>query len=191
MIVGLKGKIEENNITNIHLNVNNIIYKIYISLKTYEEINSINNKEIKLRIEQIFKENSQDLYGFKNKEEHELFNNLLKINGIGPKVCLSICSTYNVVDFIHIIKNGDIDSIKKIPGIGPKTAGRLLIELKDINILSEENQNQTNNKYEAEKQTIEALISLGFKKQNIEKILIKCEGQTSSELIKEVLKKIK
>ena len=190
MISGLIGKLENNNITDIELNVNGVIYEVFISLKTNEVIKSMDKENIKLNIFQIFKEDSHNLYGFYSKNEKTLFINLLKINGIGPKVGMAICSSFEVFEFLDIVENIDIESIKKIPGIGPKTAGRLLVEFKDFNGI--ENSKGTEDLLFKEKQVaVQALSNLGFKKNNIEKILKDCIGKTSSELIKEVLKKIR
>ena len=99
---------------------------------------------------------------------------------------MAICSTYTPTQFATVINNKDMNGVKKVPGIGPKSAGRILVELAgfDIELVSSSSEPKT----QAFAQASEALESLGFKKDKISKALGSCEGDDTSSLVKEALK---
>ena len=115
------------------------------------------------------------------KNEKKLFDSLIKLNGVGPKVALAICSTYTPQTFMEIIANHDINALKKIPGIGPKSAKRILMEMGEVVF---EEQNPVFN------QALSALESLGFNKNDIVKALNGIECNNLEEMIKLALKKL-
>ncbi len=182
MIVGLEGKIEYKEPSFIHINVNGIVYEVFISLQTFSLLEKDN---IKLFIMHIIREDAQLLFGFKEMSEKKLFQRLIKINGVGPKVAMAICSTYTASQFATLINNKDINGVKKVPGIGPKSAGRILVELNgfDADILVTDS--PRNRSFS---EATEALESLGFKKDKISKILSSCEGNDTATLVKQALK---
>jgi Holliday junction DNA helicase RuvA len=184
MIVALEGIIEKKEPTNIHLNVNGITYEIFVSLNCSSKIT---NDKVKLYTTHIIREDSQSLYGFINNNEKKIFDTVIKINGVGPKVALAICSTFNPEDFAQIISSNDVAMLKKVPGIGPKGASRILVELSGVVIdgLEDTSQSSINNKEAAL-----ALESLGFKKDIITKALSQCDATTTSDLVKQALKKL-
>ena len=104
MIAALKGKIFAKDNGKILLDVNNIIYEINVSMITF----SLAKDEVLFYIVEIIKENEYSLYGFLDKNEKKLFEMLIKLNGIGPKVALAICSTYTPSEFLEIIKSNNI-----------------------------------------------------------------------------------
>ena len=182
MIVGLRGIIKEKQPSYIHLDVNGVIYEILVSINCS---NSINGKEIEFQIVEIIKEDSDILYGFIDKNEKKMFETLIKINGVGPKVALAICSTFTPNSFANIVSNGDVNMLKAVPGIGPKSAKRILVELAEFIVDSSEA------KSSSYLEAFSALQSLGFKKEIIEKVLNSCEKTLStSELVKEALKRM-
>jgi Holliday junction DNA helicase RuvA len=180
MIVGLEGKIEKKEPTSLYLNVNGVIYEVFISLNCS---NKIENDNIKLLITQIIREDSNSLYGFLDRKEKEVFDRLIKISGIGAKVAMAICSTYTPEKFAKIIATKDVDMLKKVVGVGAKSANRILVELSGFII--DTNQEDTKDKTDA---TL-ALESLGFKKEQIKKALLGLEGDTPT-LVKGALKRL-
>ncbi len=178
MIAALKGKIYEKEAGKILLDVRDMIYELNVSLMTFSNA----KEEGVFYISEIIKENEYSLYGFADKNEKKLFDSLIKLNGVGPKVALAICSTYTPATFMDIISTQNINALKKIPGIGPKSAKRILLEMGgfEINI---ESQNPTHS------QALSALENLGFKKEDILKVLNGIEGNVE-EVIKEALKKL-
>ena len=183
MIVGLEGIIEQKEPTFVDVNVQGLVYRVFVSLNCST---AIKDNKIKLLITQIIKEDSHTLYGFVDKNEQKLFNTVIKINGVGPKVALAICSTFTPKNFATIIANKDIASLKQVPGIGAKGASRILVELSGFII--EDNQNKTISANFSEASM--ALESLGFKKEQISKVLTTCEATTTALLVKEALRKL-
>ena len=177
MIAALKGKIFAKDNGKILLDVNGVIYEINVSMITFSSAKD----EVLFYIFEVIKENEYSLYGFLDKNEKKLFEMLIKLNGIGPKVALAICSTYTPSEFLEIIKSNNLNALKKIPGIGPKSAKRILIEMGDFDI---EVQNPILN------QAIKALENLGFNKNDVVNILSDIKSASLEEMIKEALKRL-
>ena len=182
MIVGIEGTVERKDPTFVHINVNGLIYEVMISLHTS---NAIQDKRVKLFTTQIIREDAHLLFGFMDMNEKKMFDTVLKINGVGPKVGLAICSTFTPETFARVVSSKDVGLLKRVPGIGPKAASRILVELADFIVDGEGESNGNSNMVEA----IMALESLGFKKDAIQKALSGCSGDTST-LVKEGLKKL-
>lgn len=182
MIVGLKGNIQYKEPTFVHVDVSGVIYEVFISLQAFS---ALPEKEVQLFTSHIIREDAQLLFGFLNMSEKKLFERLIKISGVGPKVAIAICSTYTPTQFATIINNKDVNGIKKVSGIGPKSAGRILVELSgfDVELLSS---SQPKNK--AYDEATQALESLGFKKDKISKALSESNADDTASLVKEALK---
>lgn len=181
MIVGIEGVVDRKEPTFIHLNVNGIIYEVNVSINTS---NSINNR-VKLLITQIIREDSNLLFGFIEANEKKIFDTLIKINGIGPKVAMATCSTFSPTTFSQVIANKDVAQLKCVPGIGLKSANRILVELADFVVDGDNNSAINSGMSDA----ILALESLGFKKEHIKKALTGATGDVSS-LVKHGLKNL-
>ena len=182
MIIGLEGTIEKKEPTLLHVNVNGLIYEVFVSVNCSSKIVG---KIIKLNITHIIREDSQTLYGFLDANEKKLFDTVIKINGVGPKVALAICSTFTPSSFAQIVSSNDISMLKRVPGIGPKGASRILVELSGFVIDSNEEGSDGNSSV---LDAALALESLGFKKDIVSKVLKSCKTTTTSELVKEALK---
>ncbi len=182
MIVGIEGSVEHKEPTYVHINVQGLVYKVHISINTS---NKIQETKIKLFTTQIIREESNNLYGFIDINEKKMFDTLLKINGVGPKVGLAICSTFTPETFSKVVASKDVGMLKRVPGIGPKAASRILVELADFIVdTTEDNQDSG-----ALGEAIMALESLGFKTDTIRKALTGLSGDTAT-LVKEGLKKL-
>jgi len=183
MIVGIQGKIVYKEPAFVHVQTYGIVYEIFISLQTFSAIGS---DEVSLFTTQIIREDAQLLFGFLDMAEKKMFARLIKINGVGPKVALAICSTYTPNQFATIINNKDMNGVKKVPGIGPKSAGRILVELAgfDVELVGSTDTSASL----AFTQASEALESLGFTKAKISKALSGCESSDTASLVKEALK---
>ena len=185
MIIALEGDVVHKEPTLIHLRLSNgITYLIHISLNCSA---AIIQKRVALHTTQIFKEDNQTLYGFVDPDEKALFDRLVKITGIGPSTALAICSTFKPADFAKAVMTQDIAAIKGVPGIGPKSAKRLLVELGDFTLQSD---TSAESLASGHTEAALALESLGFNKERIRKVLAACSGETTEELIKEALKKL-
>ena len=181
MIVGIEGIIEHKEPTLVHINVNGLVYEVNISINTSS---AIKEDRVKLFVTQIIREDADLLFGFLDKDEKRMFDTVLKINGVGPKVGLAICSTFTPQTFAKIVNSKDVGMLKRVPGIGPKAASRILVELADFIVNGEDNSSVGSNV-----EAVMALESLGFKKPQIEKALAGCSGDTAT-LVKEGLKRL-
>jgi len=185
MIVAIEGEVVKKEPTQLHLKLpTGFTYLVNISINCSSSINSNN---ISLHTTQIIKEDSDSLYGFVEILEKTMFDRVIKINGIGPSTALAICSTFTPETFSKAVFSNDVDAIKSVPGIGPKSAKRILVELSDFDLGLE----VTDEKSRVKEDAILALESLGFKKEKIKKALVGSLGQTTEELIKEALKKLR
>ena len=184
MIVGLEGIIEKKEPTLLNVNVNGIIYEIFVSINCSSKII---DEKIKLFITHIIREDSQSLYGFIDINEKKLFDTVIKINGVGPKVALAICSTFTASSFSQIVSSNDVSMLKRVPGIGPKGASRILVELSGFIIDGDEEENSANSSI---LEASLALESLGFKKDIVSKVLKACTATNTSELVRQALKQL-
>jgi len=184
MIVGLKGNIVHKEPAFVHIDVNGIVYEVFISLQTFS---ALGKKEASLFATHIIREDAQLLFGFLEIAEKKMFERLVKISGVGPKVAIAICSTYSPSQFATLINNKDLKGVAKVPGIGPKSAGRILVELGGFSeeILAS---GTTSTSSRAFSEATEALESLGFKKDKISKALSACEGEDTASLVRGALK---
>lgn len=139
------GELKVKKVDYIALDINGLAYKIYISLKTFEKLEEIGQKE-KVYIHTNVKEDDISFYGFKTENERELFRELIKISGVGPKLTLAILSTYNVKDVINIVLDNNSKLFTKVPGLGEKKAQKIILDLKDkvkkLNIIEIQNENE-------------------------------------------------
>jgi Holliday junction DNA helicase RuvA len=184
MIVGLKGKVIYKEPSCVHLDVQGVVYEVFVSLHTFS---ALPKEGVSLYTHHVIREDAQLLFGFLDMSEKKLFQKLIKINGVGPKVAMAICSTYTPSQFATAISNKDVKAVQKVPGIGPKSAGRILVELNgfDAEILTS---GSTPSASLAYNEASEALEALGFKKDKISKALASCEGEDTASLVKGALK---
>jgi len=182
MIVAIEGKIVYKEPTILHIFINGLTYEVNVSINTSS---AIKGDLAKLFVTQIIREDANLLYGFFTKAEKKMFDTLLKINGVGPKVALAVCSTFTPESFAKIVSSKDVAMLKRVPGIGPKAASRILVELADFIVSEDEPSANQASILEASL----ALESLGFKKDAIKKAL-QNESGTTQELVKIALKKL-
>ena len=173
-IKGILTNIESNYIV---LENNGIGYLIYTSNPYSYNIND----EYKIFVYQNVKEDELSLYGFKTKEERDLFLKLIDVKGLGPKMALGIIAgTTN--DVISAIESGDINYLKKFPKIGDKVARQIVLDLKGKLVEGEETKKIEN------EELVEALEALGYKKADIKKVLPNIKEEKIENQIKEALK---
>lgn len=179
------------------IELNNIGYKIFTSGNTMSNMPKV-EEEVKLYLEQIVREDFIGLYGFTTREELEMFKLLLSINGVGAKAALSLLSISTVNNLKYAIMMGDEKHITRAPGIGKKTAQRIILELKDKlkpdELTSEEGQlldgiNENVDYSFNINETLSALMALGYTEKEAQKALEKVNKTESIEnMIKESLK---
>lgn len=181
MIVGLRGRIESLEHNQLVLETNGVLYGIYVSLLCALDLKK--EMEVRLFISEIIREDAYLLFGFTQKIEQEIFERLIKISGVGPKVAMAILSTFSPQDFAQIVESKNIGALQKVPGIGAKGASKIMLDLAGFFDFSRKDKNQ-----EALSQASLALENLGFKRSEIDKVFKKIKAQNTSEIIKEALK---
>lgn len=129
MISYLKGKILEKTDNLVVIEVNNIGYEVNISMNTYLTISNKNECELYTYLQ--VKEDGLALFGFASKQEKELFMNLITVNGVGPKMAITILSGASITDLITSIISEDSKMLSRFKGVGKKTAERIILELKE------------------------------------------------------------
>ena len=175
MIGFLKGKATHITSDYCLLDVHDVGYRVFISNQTRAHISP--NAEVMLYIHTNVREDAILLYGFFSREEYDLFLLLIGISGIGPKVAQGILSSATANDFYRMVQQKDVKGIIKLPGIGKKTAERILLELKDkLSDVSVEDLPEGDNTVEAEiengmvAEATEALLTLGFQDSEIQRV---------------------
>ncbi|MCX6785842.1 MAG: Holliday junction branch migration protein RuvA [Candidatus Komeilibacteria bacterium] len=170
MISYLKGMVLLKKAKYIILNVGNIGYQVFINDKTSTRLNE--GDEISLYTHQHITESSQELYGFTSIPELELFKNLIGISGVGPKSALGVMASASVEDIIQAILSEDPALLRTVSGIGPKTAERIVIELKSkIGKLGKEMNLKDISAAPRDIEVIEALIGLGYSRREVMEII--------------------
>jgi len=161
MISFLTGKILEKEATKITLGVNGVGYEVFLPTNTLSENDSV-GANVNLFIVTIVREDLINLFGFSSKEEKKLFNLLISINKIGPKIALGIMSSISPAELQDIIISNNQVALSKLPGIGPKGAAKIILELKDkINQIGIANSLENNN-VTVINEAVSALNTLGF-----------------------------
>ena len=130
MIGRIKGKLLDKSPPIILVDCQGVGYELEVPMTTFYELPEIGN-DVTLLTHFIVREDAQLLFGFGSEQERKIFKQLIKVNGIGPKVALSILSGISLNELMKAINHSESDLLLKIPGIGKKTADRLVLELKD------------------------------------------------------------
>lgn len=192
MIGCLIGEVFALEAPTVLLNVNGVGYEIDTPLSTFCQLQK--GQKVTLWTHLVVREDAQQLYGFIDAQEKNIFRTLLKVNGVGPKMALGILSTLSVNLLIQTIEHDDVTTLVKIPGVGKKTAERLLIELRDrIKHLTQGKpmpQGTTITGVSAVAEAEAALQSLGYKPQEAQKAVqaIKNQHTEVADLIRAALK---
>lgn len=205
MLAYIKGKLEMKMTEYIVIDVQGLGYKVYMSETGIDKVGNIGD-EVKVHTYLRVREDDVSLYGFNTLEELKMFELLLGVSGIGAKTALAMLATCEPSEFAIAIISEDIKTLTQIPGIGPKSAKRIILELKDkikkeqqideINKQIRDNQNEEKTKMqmiiennEKIEEAIAALRVLGYNKKEIEKVFekIECSELTTEDLIKKGL----
>jgi|TARA_B100000959_G_scaffold25959_1_gene25123 Holliday junction DNA helicase RuvA len=185
MIGHLKGRIINKNPPEVLIEVEGIGYEVLCPMSTFYELDNL-SEDILLFTHLSIKEDAHTLFGFITKDEKNVFRELIRVNGVGPKVALAILSNLSVSSLVQCISTEDADLLAKTPGIGKKTALKLIVELQDRlgklelsgSLVSSKEFKQSSNPNS--RQAIEALQSLGFKVKEANKMVSKIDDQDLS-----------
>ena len=194
MIGSLIGLIKEKKPSLLLLEVNGVGYEINVPLSTSFQLPKKGESAYLLTHLNV-REDQHTLYGFATEEERNLFRTLIKISGVGAKMALTILSGINVNGFVQSVINEDIDTLVHLPGIGKKTAERLIVEMKDrIDGITDnlESSPSTTSETSIAVEARNALVNLGYKNSEAKKILdnIDTNGLSVEELLRQALKSL-
>lgn len=193
MIGRLKGLLLEKQPPAILIDVQGVGYELEASMSTFYNLPEC-GETIILHTHMVVREDAQLLYGFISLAERLMFRTLIKISGVGPKLALTILSGMSAEDFSRCILEGDSKALTQLPGVGKKTAERLVVELKDriekddsikLHGAPEKIERQANPVNDA----VSALISLGYKAQQASQMIrsIEVDGKSTEEIIRTAL----
>ena len=193
MYAYIKGTLETKSTNYVVVENNGIGYKIYMSVKSIGTIGEIGSN-VKVHIHYHVREDNISLYGFNTEEELRMFEILINVSGIGTKSAIAMLSDITPSSFALAVINNNVSRLTKIPGVGTKTAQRLILELKDklksesiTNVEDEENSLSIN---EIDQDAVTALQVLGYSKREIDLAFSKINvtGLGTEEIIKNALK---
>jgi Holliday junction DNA helicase RuvA len=201
MIGRLSGILIQKQPPQLMIDIHGVGYEVQAPMSTFYQLPEL-DQPVVLLTHMVVREDAQLLYGFHSESERLLFKSLIKVNGVGPKLALTILSGISADEFVQVVKNNDESGLVRLPGIGKKTAQRLIVEMRDRlddwkapdssvemdkttttpdNLLTEQ---------DIIKEAVSALIALGYKPVEASKMISKLEpaGETSESLIKQALK---
>jgi Holliday junction DNA helicase RuvA len=192
MIDSITGIIQRKEPTNLFIDMNGIVFNISICLRDYEELPDL-NQEITILTYLNVREDLMELYGFLEYERRRLFTQLIGVSGIGPRTAINLLSNISVANFKENIIAEDVKSLSLIPGIGPKTAKRIILDIrekvtKDRATTDGLDTSNINFTYD---DIYTALSSLGYRKNQIDKAIKQLTKENSFEgNIEHVIKRI-
>ncbi len=199
MIDYLEGFLKEKLPTSCLIEVNGIGFRVNIPISTFEKLGR-SGSQVKILTSLYIRENLWEIYGFAALKERELFNLFISISGVGPRLALAVLSSLSLEDVVRIVNSEDVSRLMFIPGVGRKIAQRLIFELRDRikNLYSfiEDKasvKGRETSRFNLEKDAIQALVSLGYKRPAAQKAVESLKHQSIDNLellIRETLKKI-
>ncbi len=199
----LRGILIEKLPPELLIEVNGIGYEVQMPMSCFYELPETGSETI-IYTHFVVREDAQLLYGFNSVKERALFREVIKANGVGPKLGLAILSGMTAAQFVDCVEREDISTLVKLPGVGKKTAERLIVEMKDRlkgwgsgdlltppeDRIGTGKQSDRDGAANAQEEAISALMALGYKPQQAEKVVKQSmqPGITSEALIREALK---
>jgi len=194
----LRGTLVEKHPPHVMVDVHGVGYELEVTTSTLYRLAPL-GEPVTLHTHMVVREDAQLLYGFIEKRERELFRELIRLNGVGPKLALALMSGLEVDELVRCVQAQDTSALMRVPGVGKKTAERLLVELKDrfkawealpgmVALMVEPQLEVT--VLNAQNDAVSALISLGFKPQEASRAVsaVQEEGLSSEDMIRRALK---
>ncbi len=200
MIGRLSGILIQKQAPQLMIDVHGVGYEVQAPMSTFYQLPELDSPVVILT-HLVVREDAQLLYGFHSESERLLFKSLIRVNGVGPKLALTILSGISADEFVQVVKNNDESGLVRLPGIGKKTAQRLIIEMKDRlsdwqteeqNLIDKTSTESDNISTEQDiiKEATSALIALGYKPVEASKMVARLDtlDQSCEMLIKQALK---
>ena len=193
MIGSLRGSLTWKQAPSIIIECHGVGYDVETPMSTFLELPAIGN-DLFLYVHLVVREDAQTLYGFATEDERALFRMLLKISGVGAKMGLAVLSAMSVDGFRRCIEYEDSASLVKVPGIGKKTAERLIIEMRDRIDTSSAQLGAKTVPVEAGPRTeaMDALVALGYKPREVNKLIgeVDVAGKSAEDIIRTALRQV-
>lgn len=194
MISRLTGILAAKRAPQILIDCHGVGYEADVSMTTYYQLPEV-GEQVSIWTHLVVKEDAHSLVGFKGEQERRLFRQLIRISGVGPKMALAILSGIDDQQFALCVANGDVAMLTRLPGVGKKTAERLIIEMRDkVDVESGASSmpELAGNAQSAASEAIEALQALGYRAVDAEKMIARAQqqaegGSSASQLIKKAL----
>lgn len=193
MIGYLRGKLAIKTPPVLVIDVNGVGYEVEAPMTTFYDLPKL-GEEVKLFTHLVVREDAHILFGFATEADRLMFRNLIKVNGVGPKLALTILSGQSAEEFHRCIHNNDTQSLIRLPGVGKKTAERLIIEMRDrlpelegSNVAAESGASDSMTAIaQPVQEAVSALCSLGYKPQDASRMVraIPAEGKTCEDIIR-------
>ena len=197
MIGRLRGVVLQKQAPDLLLDVGGVGYELLASMTTFIDLPEVNT-EVTLFTHLIVREDAHTLFAFSSEKERALFRLLLKVNGVGPKMALAIVSGMTANEFAARVHSDDVSGLTKLPGVGKKTAERLIIEMRDrlpepSEMLDEEGEQIEAIPRKLEDDALEALLALGYKPAQASKMVSSSlkngdDGLSVEEIVRNALK---
>ncbi|HFF9833499.1 Holliday junction branch migration protein RuvA [Serratia marcescens] len=200
MIGRLRGNILEKQPPLVLLEANGVGYEVHMPMTCFYELPELGQEAI-VFTHFVVREDAQLLYGFNDKQERALFRELIKVNGVGPKLALAILSGMSAQQFVSAVEREEITALVKLPGVGKKTAERLVVEMKDrfkglngdlfnSSEISLPSAAEKASEADAEAEAVSALVALGYKPQEASRMVSKIAkpGADCETLIRDALR---
>jgi len=194
----LKGTLLEKQAPRLLLDVNGVCYEIDAPMTTFYELPAVGSAVI-LHTHFVVREDAQLLYGFLRESDRSLFRTLIKISGVGPKLALAILSGMSADEFVGCVQGGDSAALTRVPGVGKKTAERLVVEMRDrvkdwqgVSLSPDAVSTAGEPAADALKDAISALVALGYKPQEASRMVnaVESEGLASEDVIRLALRAV-
>lgn len=188
MIGFLRGRIVSKHPPLLLLDVNGVGYEVEAPMSTFYDLPDIGT-EVTLQTQLVVREDAHLLFGFGSDAERRLFRELLKVSGVGARMALTILSGASVEQFARAVQDNDIASLTRLPGIGKKTAERLIIEMRDRlkgTLVEPIGSTASSEAPSATDEAYDALVALGYKPVEAQRMIksVKTEGLASEEVIR-------
>ncbi|MBT4857236.1 Holliday junction branch migration protein RuvA [Candidatus Uhrbacteria bacterium] len=176
MIAFLEGNVQNVGVDSIVLRVGGIGYSVY-----YTDANPVAGEVLSLHIYDYIREDRHELFGFVDEGMRTLFEKMIDISGIGPKMAQKILRAAPRAQLHTHIEKGDVAFLTQVPGVGKKTAQKIILELQGVLVTTQE---ETSSDYE----TVDALMSLGYGRQDAQLVVAELTAETTDDRIREALK---
>jgi len=192
MIASISGEVLVRRADNVVIDAGGVGYRLAVSAETLKSVPA-RGKRATLHAELVAREDALSLYGFASEEERDLFNHLTSVGGVGPKVAMAALSGGPVRELLRAIAAGDAKRFQAVPGIGKRTAERIIVELRekvageiegDSDVVAAPGEGDEDPRSLAR----EGLLNLGYSPAEAEKLLGKAEGESPEEIVQSALR---